>query len=259
MNNKLLNLLDIFDFGDLNFFILLAKKNLKNLLLSTILISFVVLLVSLNIEKKYLSEATLVIEQDESKITNIEEAYSTESVSNRVNNQIAILKSDEVMEYIVNDETNTLEFKALYSDQKKNIFKRIINKPVIVNKEYIKSLLLNNFSVTNIPRSDVLMLSFVSNNARASQLALKNIISSYQRYEVDSKIQITNYANLKIAERLKELAIQMDSAEKKLAEYKEKNELVDTGDVKALKINEVQSLSTSIFDLKQQIQINRLI
>jgi len=36
MNNKLLNLLDIFDFGDLNFFILLAKKNLKNLLLSTI-------------------------------------------------------------------------------------------------------------------------------------------------------------------------------------------------------------------------------
>ena len=121
MNNKLLNLLDIFDFGDLNFFILLAKKNLKNLLLSTILISFVVLLVSLNIEKKYLSEATLVIEQDESKITNIEEAYSTESVSNRVNNQIAILKSDEVMEYIVNDETNTLEFKALYSDQKKNI------------------------------------------------------------------------------------------------------------------------------------------
>ena len=257
MNNKLLNLLDIFDFGDLNFFILLAKKNLKNLLISTILISFVVLLVSLNIEKKYLSEATLVIEQDESKITNIEEAYSTESVSNRVNNQIAILKSDEVMEYIVNDETNTLEFKALYSDKKKNIFKRILNKPVIVNKEYIKSLLLNNFSVTNIPRSDVLMLSFVSNNARASQLALKNIISSYQRYEVDSKIQITNYANLKITERLKELAIQMDSAEKKLAEYKEKNELVDTGDVKALKINEVQSLSTSIFDLKQQIQIKQ--
>ena len=125
MNNKLLNLLDIFDFGDLNFFILLAKKNLKNLLLSTILISFVILLVSLNIEKKYLSEATLVIEQDESKITNIEEAYSTESVSNRVNNQIAILKSDEVMEYIVNDETNTLEFKALYSDQKKIYLKEL--------------------------------------------------------------------------------------------------------------------------------------
>ena len=98
------------------------------------------------------------------------------------------------------------------------------------------------------------LLSFVSNNPRASQLALKNIISSYQRYEVDSKIQITNYANIKITERLKDLTIQMDIADKKLAKYKEENDLVDTGDVKSLKIKEIQSLSTNIFDLKQKIQ-----
>ena len=254
MNNKLNNLLGIFDLGDLGFFILLAKKNIKNLLFSTFLISTVVFLISLNLEKKYLSEATLVIAQDENKLTDIEEAYSQDTISNRVNNQMAILKSDEVMEYIVNDEKNTLEFKELYSTKKKNIFKRIFTKPVIINKEYIKSLLTNNFTVRNIPRSDVLLLSFVSNNPRASQLALKNIINSYQRYEVDSKIQITNYANIKITERLKDLTIQMDIADKKLAKYKEENDLVDTGDVKSLKIKEIQSLSTNIFDLKQKIQ-----
>jgi len=254
MNNKLNNLFGIFDLGDLSFFILLAKKNIKNLLFSTFLISTVVFLISLNLEKKYLSEATLVIAQDENKLTDIEEAYSQDTISNRVNNQMAILKSDEVMEYIVNDEKNTLEFKELYSKKKKNIFKRIFTKPVIINKEYIKSLLTNNFTVKNIPRSDVLLLSFVSNNPRASQLALKNIINSYQRYEVDSKIQITNYANIKITERLKDLTIQMDIADKKLAKYKEENDLVDTGDVKSLKIKEIQSLSTNIFDLKQKIQ-----
>ena len=254
MNNKLNNLFGIFDLGDLSFFILLAKKNIKNLLFSTFLISTVVFLISLNLEKKYLSEATLVIAQDENKLTDIEEAYSQDTISNRVNNQMAILKSDEVMEYIVNDEKNTLKFKKLYSTKKKNIFKRIFTKPVIINKEYIKSLLTNNFTVKNIPRSDVLLLSFVSNNPRASQLALKNIINSYQRYEVDSKIQITNYANIKITERLKDLTIQMDIADKKLAKYKEENDLVDTGDVKSLKIKEIQSLSTNIFDLKQKIQ-----
>jgi len=254
MNNKLHNLIDIFDIGDLSFLILLAKKNIKNLIFSTFLVSLVVLLISLNLEKKYLSEATLVIAQDENKFTDIEEAYSQDAISNRVNNQMAILKSDEVMEYIVNDEKNTLEFKKLYSTKKKNIFKRIFTKTVIINKEYIKSLLTNNFTVTNIPRSDVLLLSFISNNPRASQLALKNIINSYQRYEVDSKIQITNYANVKITERLKELTIQMDISDKKLAQYKEENDLVDTGDVKALKIKEIQSLSTNIFDLKQKIQ-----
>ena len=148
MNSKLHNLLDIFDIGDLSFFILLAKKNIKNLIFSTFLISFVVLFISLNIEKKYLSEATFVIAQDENNFTDIEEAYSRDVLSNRVNNQMAILKSDEVMEYIVNDEKNTLEFKELYSTKKKNIFKRIFTKPISIDKEYIKSLLTNNFTVT---------------------------------------------------------------------------------------------------------------
>tara|TARA_B110000503_G_C6965751_1_gene337054 strand:+ start:63 stop:443 length:381 start_codon:yes stop_codon:yes gene_type:complete len=119
MNNKLHNFIDIFDIGDLSFFILLAKKNIKKLIFSALLISLVVLFISLNLEKLYLSEATLVIAQDENKITDIEEAYSQDAISSRVNNQMAILKSDEVMEYIVNDEKNTLEFKELYSTKKK--------------------------------------------------------------------------------------------------------------------------------------------
>ena len=123
MNSKLHNLIDIFDIGDLNFFILLAKKNIKNLIFSIFLISFVVLFISLNLEKKYLSEATLVIAQDENKFTDIEEVYSQDAISNRVNNQMAILKSDEVMEFIVNDEENTLEFKKLYSTKKKIFLK----------------------------------------------------------------------------------------------------------------------------------------
>ena len=49
---------------------------------------------------------------------------------------------------------------------------------------------------------------------KISQLALISIIGPYQRYEIDSKIKITNYANQKISERLKELVAQMDIAKK---------------------------------------------
>ncbi len=254
MLKKITNLFDIFELGDLIFFILLAKKNIKGLIFGTFLISTVVLLISLNIEKKYLSAATLVIAPDENKIVNIDEAYSIDNVKNRVNNQIAILKSDEVIEYIINDKKNELEFKALYSNIEKNIINRIFSKAIIVDKNYIKSILSNNFTVKNVPRSDVLLLTFVSNNAKISQLALKNIIKSYQRYEVDSKIQITSYANIKISERLKELSIQMDIADKKLAKYKQANNLVDTGNVKELKIKEIQSISSNILNTKQDIQ-----
>jgi len=247
-------LFDVFDLGDLSFFVLLAKKNLKNLIFASTLVSLVVLFISLNLEKKYLSTATLVIAPDENKLVNIDEAYSTANMLSRVNNQIAILKSDEVIEYIVSDEKNQLEFKNLYSQVDINIFSRIFSKKVIIDKNYIKSILTNNFSVINVPRSDVLLLSFISNNPKVSQLALTNIINSYQRYEVDSKIQITAYANSKIKERLKELRIQMDIADKDLALYKKENNLVDTGNVKELNIKEIQSISNNILALKQDIQ-----
>ncbi len=254
MDRKSSELLDAFDLSDLSFFLLIAKKNIKFLTIVSALVSLIVYFISLNIEKKFLSEATIVIAPDENKIVNINEAYSTVQDISRINNLIATLKSDEVIDYIVNDEKNQLEFKSLYSKDKKNILSRIISKKTIIDKEYIKQILTDNFNVKNIKNSDVLVLSFVSNNPKISQLALNNIISSYQRYEVDSKIEITSYANLKVKERLKELKIQMAIADKNLAKYKKDNNLVDTGNVKELKIKEIQSISNNILIKKEEKQ-----
>ena len=248
------SLLNIFDVGDLKFFFLVAKKNLKNLITLSIVFSLLVFLISSNQEKKFLSKATIVIEPDDNKIVNIEEVYSLEAQSNRINNQMAILKSDEVQEYIVNDKKNSMKFKNLYSENKKNFFQRIFTKKQNIDEGFLKSILTKNFTVKNIPRSDVLELSFVSTNPKISQLALISIIDSYQRYEIDSKIKITNYANQKISERLKELVEQMDIAQKKLSKYKRDNNLVDTGNVKELKINEIQSISSRIVDAKKNYQ-----
>ena len=247
-------LFDVFDFADLSFFYLIAKKNIKFLIITSLLVSMIVSFISLNMEKKYLSEATIVIAADENKIININEAYSTIQDQNRINNLIATLKSDEVINYIVNDEKNQLEFKSLYSKESTNVFSRIFTKKTNIDKDYVKSILTNNFKVKNIRNSDVLVLSFVSSNPKISQLALNNIISSYQRYEVDSKIEITNYANTKVKERLKDLKVQMAIADKNLAQYKKDQNLVDTGNVKELKIKEIQSISNNILNSKQEQQ-----
>mgnify|MGYP001190911877 FL=1 len=253
MLERLNSLLAVFDVGDFKFFLLVAKKNLKNLLTLSIIFSLLILLISLNQEKKYLSKATIVIEPEENKIVNIEEVYSIEAQSNRINNQMAILKSDEVQEYIVKDKKSSMKFKNLYSETKQNFFQRIFTRKKIIDENFLKIVLTENFKVKNLPRSDVLELSFVSTNPKISQLALVSIIDSYQRYEIDSKIKITNYANQKITERLKELVAQMDIAQKQLSNYKKENNLVDTGNVKELKIKEIQSISTRIVDAKKKL------
>ena len=249
--NKLIAFLDV---GDFRFIILILNKNLKNLLFLSILVSILTLIISMNIEKKFESVATIVISPEENNIVNIEEVYTNENQINRVNNQVAILKSDEVLEFIVEDKKKTLEFKRLYSKVPISTFQRLIKKKVIVDKEYIKNMLSKNFEVSNLPRSDVLKLKFTSNDSRISQLALKSIISSYQRYEVDSKIQITNYAKTKISSRLEDLVMQIDIAEKNLSQYKKENNLVDTGGVKQLKIGEIESISKRIIEAKQEFQ-----
>ena len=57
MIERLNSLLNIFDVGDLKFFLLVAKKNLKkSLTLSIILSLLVILLISLNQEKNILAK-----------------------------------------------------------------------------------------------------------------------------------------------------------------------------------------------------------
>ena len=251
---RIYSIINIFDVGDLKFFFLVAKKNIKNLIVLSLIISLLALFFSLNQEKKYLSKGIIVIESDDSNIVNIEEVYSLESRTNRINNQMAILKSDEVLEYIIKDKKNSMNFKNLYSKKPQNFFQRILKKEKKIDDMFLKKNLTQNFTVRNVPRSDVLELSFISINPTLSQIALQSIIESYQRYEIDSKIKITNYANQKITERLKDLVVQMDVAQKKLSNYKRENNLVDTGNVKQLKIKEIESISARIIDAKLSYQ-----
>ena len=81
----------------------MQKKIKKNLITLSLILSLLVFLILIKPRKKFLSKATIVIEPDDNKIVNIEEVYSIEAQSNRINNQMAILKSDEVQEYIVKD------------------------------------------------------------------------------------------------------------------------------------------------------------
>ena len=128
MIERINSILNIFDVGDIKFFFLVAKKNIKNLIFLSLIVSILALFVSLNQQKKYLSKGIIVIEPDDNNIVNIEEVYSVESRMNRINNQMAILKSDEVYEYILSDKKNITQFKNLYSQNNQNVFQRIFTK-----------------------------------------------------------------------------------------------------------------------------------
>ena len=252
INEKIDKTLDFIDL-DPKFLFSILKKYYLHITTFVILISTLVYLGSLNLDKKYKSTAKIVIEPDDNNIVNIQE-YSNINLSNRINNQIAIFKSDQVLEYIIQDKENSKKFEMFFAENNQNLVQKLFNKKNTFNIKSLKSILSSSIQISNIRNSDILVLSFVSTNPRVAKLALERIINSYQRYEIDSKIQITSYANEKISERLQILVKEMDIAQKKLSKYKEENGLVDTGNVKQLKINEIQSISQRIIEAKQKYQ-----
>ena len=95
----------ITDYIDLDpvFLLSILKKYSIYLIIFALLISSLTLLFTLNLDKKYKSQAKIVIERDENNIVNIQEYSNIINSSNRMNNQIALFKSDQVLEYIISN------------------------------------------------------------------------------------------------------------------------------------------------------------
>jgi len=244
------------DYIDLDpiFLLSILKRYIIYLIIFASLVSSLVLIYTLNLDKKYKSQAKIVIERDENNIVNIQEYSNMVSSSNRMNNQIALFKSDQVLEYIISNKKNYQQFINFFSENNQNFVQKILKKKKKFNVKSLKSTISSNLGIKNVKNSDILILSFQSTNPSVAKLALEQIIDSYQRYEIDSNIQVTSYANEKISDRLNILVGQMDIAQKKLSIYKKDNELVDTGNVKQLKINEINSISARIINAKQEYQ-----
>ena len=238
-------------------------KYKRILFLSPLLFGLLGLFIALNINPTFKSQATLVIEESTKNIVNIEEVYSGDSPgggfrgSNYINNQIQILESDEVLGSIVRDKKIKAKSEKMYRKLPKNfllqnkIFSFFIkDEKKFILKTYIKS----NLKVSQIRNSDVVNITMTSGNAELAKFLLEQVIVAYLKYDVDTKVKVTNYANAQINLRLSKLLEQMEIAEQKLLNYKKENNLIDIGDIKDLKIDQIKSVSKRIIDANRELQ-----
>ncbi len=233
-------------------------------------------LIALNINPIFQSNATLVIEKQQRNVVDIDEVYTEGRTGfsqggNYINNQVQILKSDEVFGTIFKDKETLAKVKNLYKKipekfALRNIkaLKKLVffkqdqdnnkNKKKLLNEKILKSYIKKNFEVTNVSRSDVLQLTFRSNNPELAKFLLTKIIEAYLQYDVDTKIGVTAYANLQINLRLSDLLKSMEKAETNLLSYKKENDLIEIGNIKVLKTDQIKSVSKRIIEANRELQ-----
>jgi succinoglycan biosynthesis transport protein ExoP len=251
-----------------HYWILLLKYK-RIFILAPALFALLGYFVALNINPIFQSQATLVIEESSKNIVQIEEVYAGNqgrgfgSNINYINNQIQIIESDEVIGAILLQEGVQVKAEALYKKIPRNFIlsekftffnflseDKLVKKPKINIKNYIQK----NLSVSQIRNSDVVNITIKSGNAELAKFLLEQVIESYLKYDVDTKVKVTNYANAQINGRLTKLLEQMEIAEQKLLQYKKVNNLIDIGDIKDLKIDQIKSVSKRIIEANRELQ-----
>ena len=222
--------------------------------------------VSLNLNPIFQSQATLVIEESTKNIVNIEEVYGGDTRGglrslNYINNQIQILESDEVLGTLTKDEEIKSKIEIMYKKLPNNFLSKnssFLNffkkKENDNNKIDIKKYVKKNLIVSQVRNSDVVNIMIKSGNAELAKFLLEEVINSYLKYDVDTKVKVTNYANAQINVRLSKLLEQMEVAERRLLDYKKENNLIDIGDIKELKIDQIKSVSKRIIDANRDLQ-----
>ena len=266
-NKSFLNKLEsINDQLNLTHYWIIFLKYKRIILLAPILFGVLGFFIALNIKPIFQSQATLVIEESTKNIVNIEEVYGSQGSqggfmnNNYINNQIQIIESDEVLGNILLDKKIKAKAELLHSKIQKNFLSKskILSFFKKDNKEKekidIKKYIKKHLSVIQVRNSDVVNILITSGNPELAKFLLEQVIDSYLKYDVDTKVRVTNYANAQINVRLSKLLEQMEIAEQKLLDYKKENNLIDIGDIKELKIDQIKSVSKRIIDTNRELQ-----
>ena len=237
-------------------------KYKKQLIIIPILISLIALFISKNIQPTFRSTASLIIDNQENNIINIEQVYSENqnSLNNYsfINTQKQIILSNEITDRIFNNENFKKNFQKKYNSYEPTFLKSVYNffktEEKTINENFYKNYTRDNLNVVTNKDNNVLSLYFDSKSKDLSRIVLEEIIQAYLEYDIDQKISVTTYANTKISERLDELKLNLSESEKNLQNYKKENKLIDLGDIKNLKNEEIKSISNRILKAEKELQ-----
>jgi len=239
-------------------------KYKKQLFIIPLLIGLIALFLSKNIQPVFQSQAKVIINSNDNNIINIEQVYTESGQASRnnstfLNTQKEIISSNEIINRIFSSENFYTQANSHLNKIDKTFIKKIYTLLQPSSENYLNELdirkyISKNFDVVIGKDSNVITLTFKSQSKEFSKFILDKIINAYLEYDIDQKISVTTYATNKIQERLNELKNNLEISETNLQEYKKKNKLIDLGDIKNLKTEEIKSISSRILKAEKELQ-----
>jgi succinoglycan biosynthesis transport protein ExoP len=202
----------------------------------TILVAILAALIASSIRPSYRGTATLLIEQGKSKVVSIEEIYSQGLIQREYyQTQVEILKSEELARKVVQKLKLTThpdyDPRQAQGGWLAKIFDTEIAGRNATEEDALKSAVRrfkSALQVQLVRNSQLVQVIFVANDRELAAKVPNALADIYIESDLEARMAMTQKAAEWLRERMGELRGKLDSAEKALQDYRERERIVDT-------------------------------
>lgn len=244
----------------------LRKYSLRVMCLA-LLVALIAVLISFSLTPIYKAKATVLIEAEEAKLVSIEEVYGLGS-SNReyLQTQFEMIKSKGLAERVARelDLVNNDFFQKKVKE--KSLLSSIVGglksfiglensdnevlerEPVELIGEYLSA----NLSVSPVRKTQLVNLSFALEDKKLATKIVNAFSQFYIQNQLDAKAEIAQKALELLSSRLDGLQNQLEKSERSLANYRQKEGLIDLEGVTTLVSKQLNELTSQIVEVRRQ-------
>src|SRR5688572_24468056 len=229
----------------------------------TLLVAILAWLIASSIRPSFRGTATLLIEQGKSKVVSIEEVYSQGLIQREYyQTQVEILKSEELARKVVErlkltthpdydprqaEASWTARLTSFGDDSSSSV-----QSEDAVQKGVIRRFRAN-LQVQLVRNSQLVQISFISPDRELAAKAPNVLAETYIESDLDARLAMTQKAAEWLRDRMGELRGKLDSAERALQDYRDRERIVDT---KGLALSgagrQLEELTRSLVEARQK-------
>lgn len=204
----------------------------------TLLVAILTTLVVFAMRPTYKATVTLLIEQGKNKVVSIEEVYSQGIVQREYyQTQVEILKSDELARKVVQKLklTQHPEFDPRQAEpsvmSRLNPLNLIRDDKPATEEDILKTVVRRFKAETQIQlvrNSQLAQISFISHDKELAASVPNTMADLFIESDLEARVAMTQKATSWLRERMGELRAKVETSEKNLQDYRDRERIVDT-------------------------------
>lgn len=201
----------------------------------TLLIAVLTALVVFAMRPTYRGTATLLIEQGKTKVVSIEEVYSSGLIQREYyQTQVEILKSEELARKVVQKLKLTThpDFDPRQAEPgllaRLNPFRDETEPSEAEIQKSVVRAFKREIQVQLIRNSQLAQVSFTAHDKELAAKVPNVLAETFIESDLDARVAMTQKAAEWLRDRMGELRTKVDTAEKALQEYRDRERIVDT-------------------------------